>query len=229
MGKFCFLKTLSVMFIGHILLSSCSAYHFKKNKNPLAIYGIKSLDIPLFSNQSILPRVSEVLTSEVHHVLSKYKDMKIYSYANPSADGILVGIISTKDKRYQVYKTASRAYPTAELADSFGQGRKAFYLPQTTNYDLSVRLILIKGTDIAEVSELLQNGYLHSLKFHPKVMWEEEFGMTGGFARGLFDTLNPDSGGVVNYTNSEGNFEKSLRAVAKELGRRLKEEVLDVF
>lgn len=225
--------TNHLLFILTILLSlgGCSGYRFVDKRNPLSQYDIKTLTVPMFINRTIYPAVSGVFTKEVTSVLNQYPDLRVYAGENKSADAILVGVLSSPDHRSSAYKTTSTVYIAGDLEDSIGQ-RRPYYLPFTTQFKMTLRLLVIKNPswEDKELLTAIATGDIKgAILAHPKVIIDQQFNLDGSYGRQVLANKDTDQGGVVNATKNEETQERSIKAMAESAGRQFSELVLNAF
>ncbi len=125
-----------------ILQAACSGYRFKKQTNPFENFGVKTIAIPLFLNQSSLPNTSAIFTQEISLLLSQYPDLKIVSDVH-QADAVLVGVIDSLDKYSETLKTTGHKI-TNSVAPKSLAGRSDFFVPFSSEVKLMVNFILIR-------------------------------------------------------------------------------------
>ncbi len=210
-----------------LFLVSCAGYHFDRTTNPFKHYNIKSVAVPMFINHSSIPHTSALFTKEVFALLSKYRDLKVVSGNNMKQDAILLGVISGPERRKDLFKVDSKIFTDGAVRDSLGQ-RKPLYLPQSVKYQLQLRLILLKNPHKKEL-DLLSSPMGALVPKNERIIFNEQISFEQSYSRKIFDNLKPDSGGVVNFTNSFGNFEKSLEELAVEASRRIEQEIFNAF
>lgn len=75
-----------------LLLASCAGYHLGEAK-PVAMKGVKTIDVRMFSNSTFLPRANAVVTSAVAAALVQDGTFRIAS--SDKADAILEGNVSS--------------------------------------------------------------------------------------------------------------------------------------
>lgn len=211
-----------------LLANACAGYNFVGPKNPFANYGIHSITVPMFVNQSALTGMAGVMTKEIRLRLQRYSGLDVRSGENEGTDAVLIGIIGSSDSRYQVLTPSSRKFTESELADSLGQ-RSQFYVPTTNLYKLSLRLVLIKRPSKEDLEFLTTGQFSPLISRHPKVIFSQTLDLTGSFTRYLEGNLNVDSAGVVNYTKTQGVFDSSLISLAKSAADQFETVVIHVF
>lgn len=213
------------------LLVSCSGYRVKNTANPFDSYNIRSVTIPMFVNQSNIAKASVPFTKEISKVLSNYRSLRVYQGEDTSGvDAILIGIVTTPKYRKDTFttKTETTSESSNKLISSTG-GRAKFFIPTSTSYKTSLRLVLIKNPTPQE-TEMARSELVKYLQTNPmKIVFNHVIEIEGSFGREAGDTVSPDSSGTVNFTKNKGNFEKSLSAVAVSTAIEFKETVLDVF
>ena len=222
------MKRLFILLSLLLLVGGCAGYNFVGPKNPFAQYGVQSITVPMFVNHSAITGVTGVLTKEIRLRLQRYSGLKVSSGESSSTDAVLVGIIDSADSRYQVFTPAARKFTESELASSLG-ARSQFYVPTSTNYQFSLKLVLIKRPSEADLEFLSQGQLSPLLSRHPRVIFSQELNLTSSFTRYLEGNVNVDSAGVVNYTKSQGVFESSLDALAKSAANQFETVVIHVF
>ena len=216
----CFL----VLLVG---LVGCAGYHFKYRTNPFDSYGVASVAIPTFVNYSALADVSAPMTKEISLLLRKYSGLRVYAGDNDNADAVLLGIIDSSELISETSSTTATEFTSGGLQDSVGQ-RRPFYLPSQTSYKLKLRVVLIKRPTAQEL-ELLTSELGRQVKKGVKVVFNETLELHGSFTRSLKPNLQPDDGGVVNFTHNKGIMDENLNELAKSAANNFKEVVLDAF
>lgn len=207
-----------------LFLFSCAGYNFENNLNPLKQYSIERVSLPMFVNHSIIPHIGAVLTKEVYGVLSRYPRLKVSTGFSKDSDAVLIGIVESDQRRKQTFKTTSTSFITGE---SLGQ-RNPMYVPISTSYKIRLRFILIKNPKKQELA-LLKSPVGNLIPKSDRVIFNEVLEFDQGYSRRIFDTLSPDNGGVVNFTNNLGNFERSLDDLGEQVALRLEREILHAF
>jgi hypothetical protein len=223
------LKAVSLLLL--CFLVSCSGYRVINPANPFDSYNIKSVTIPMFVNHSNIAKASVPFTKEISKVLSSYSSLRVYQGEDTGRmDAILIGIVTTPKYRQDTFttKTETTSEASAKLDASTGT-RAKFFIPTSTSYKTSLRLILIKNPTLQE-TEMARSELVKYLQTNPmKIVFNHVIEMNTTFGREAGDTVSPDSSGTVNFTKNKGNFEKSLSDAAKSAAVEFKETVLDVF
>ena len=210
-----------------LFFSGCAGYHFNNNNNPLIGYNIKTITVPMFINRSALPQMSGPMTREIILALKDFAGLKVINGDSDESDAVLIGVIESADHYNEVVKTSATTFTTGDIQTSIG-GRAPFYYPNTTNYALQLRIILIKRPTNEE-REFITNNILGLGKLHPKVVLEETLDITGSFSRVISDSITPNSGGEVNFVKNKGIFEKSLQDSCVQTANNFKQVVLNAF
>jgi len=210
-----------------LLFTSCAGYHLERTTNPFEQYNIKSVAVPMFINHSSIPHISALFTKEVFALLSKYRDLKVVSGNNLKHDAILIGVITSAERRKDLFKVDSTTFSDGAVKDSLGD-RNPLYLPQNIKYNIGMRLVLIKNPHKKDL-ELLGSSLGPYIPKNERIIFNEQISLDKTYSRKIFDNLTPDNGGVVNFTNSFGNFEKSLEDLAVEASRKIELEVFNAF
>ncbi len=213
-----------------------------RSQNPLQIHGIKTIAIPMFINLSIIPQVAGPFTRELVKIFNQYSGLKVYSGESDNVDAVCIGIISSKEHRSQVYKPGGQIFISKELEDSIGV-RRPFNLPVSNNFDLDVRIIIVKNPRPSDISTIQSSAmiidkldklnftpeFIQAINANPKILVEYSFNLKGSFTRQLLDTLSLDSGGAVNFTKSKDSSERAVVELAKSTARNFQELVLNAY
>lgn len=183
----------------------------------------------MFVNHSNMAKASVPFTREIVRLLSSYPDLRVYQGEDTSGrDAILVGIITSSKYKATTFQTKTERFTQDKLKTSIG-GRREFFVPTSTGYNVTVRLVLIKDPKQLEM-ELVKSNAVSFLKSNPsKIIFNHIMTLEGSFTRETGDTITSDSPGIVNYSKNKGNFETSLSSTAKAAATQFRETVLDVF
>lgn len=214
------MKIFSLLILA--LLSSCAGYQFRYQNNPFAPYGIKSVAIPNFLNKSLIPNASTSMTENINTVLSQNTTLKIYSGNSTKADATLIGIVSSFDKKNSFYQTTGRTL----IKDK--NGRRDFYMPNQTSFNLTLVIVLIKKPT-SEDLKLLNKDFLPYIDKHPKVVFSKSISLNSSYSRYLELTSGPDGGAITNSTQNREILNKAVEALAVSAGNNFRETVLNAF
>lgn len=205
------------------LLSACRGYHFRNQTNPFENYAVRTVAIPMFLNQSPVPNTSAPFTKEISLLLSQYPGLKVVNADTGHADAVLVGIIDAKEKFSETVKPNGYKI-TNSVAPKSLNGRSDFFIPFTTSIALELRLILIKDPSSEDI-KLLTSDLGQQIRGNPKIIFNELLGVGGGFNREIFD----EAGGKVNFTQSKGAFDRTIKSMAQNAASNFKDMVLNAF
>lgn len=209
------------------MVSSCSGYRVKNSENPLAIYGINTLAIPVFVNHSSISKVAGPLTSEIKALMMGYMDLRVQSEYRASSDAILLGIVESSKYKTDTVKATGSKFTTGDIEATIGD-RSEFFIPQTNEVQLRLRLILIKAPTAQDL-ELAQGKLGKYMDHHPRVIFSEYLDVSAAFSREIAGNLSPDNGGVVNFSKNKKAQAVAIQAAAKSVATNFKEVVLDAF
>ena len=210
-----------------LVLSSCAGYQVKYQDNPFKEHGVNSISIPIFLNKSIIPNIAGPLTKEITKSLTDYTTLKIHSGFSKSADAVLIGIVTSSKQRDEVYKTTATTYTDSDLEESIGS-RGAFYVPTANSYGASLSLVLIKKPTKQDM-ELINSKFSPYMSRHPRVLFTEVISLSGSYSKIVNANNSVDGGGVVNFTQSKQNFEKSIQSLSESAANSFREEILYAF
>lgn len=205
------------------LLTACRGYHFRTQSNPFENYAVRTVAIPMFLNQSPIPNTSAPFTKEISLLLAQYPGLKIVNADTGHADAVLVGIINSKDKLSETVK-ANGYKVTNSVAPKSLNGRSDFFVPFSTSVGLELRLILIKDPSSEEI-KLLTSDLGTQLRGNPKILFNELLAVGGSFNREIFD----EAGGQVNFTQSKGAFDRTVKSMAQGAAGNFRDMVLNAF
>lgn len=208
-----------------LLLTSCAGYKFQDKSNPFAQYGIKSLYVPMFYNHGNLGNVNSKLTEEIMQTLLEFKDLKLKQDIN-TADAVLLGIVTTKEKRKDTIQTISRkSVENIYEEEAFGikSTREDFYVPSVNRIRFDLRVIVIKHPTKEEIKFLqteLGEKFLSS-----KVIFNERIRLSEDYA---LKELSETSIDVIG-TQNRGVEKQTFDTMAKEAASSFKEMILYAF
>lgn len=206
-----------------LISGSCADYRFQKLDNPFYQYGINSISIPMFYNQSNFSNVSPAFTKEVYKMLSGFKGLKAQTGKNNS-DATLIGIIESKDSLKES-RTATDPRSVKNIADSdLGTQRGDFYVPSTNTLSMVLHVIVIKKPSLEEI-KLLQSNLGKANFISSKIIFKESIPVSTSFTREILT----GSSAVVNHSQNMGAQRKSIYTMAKTTAETFREMILYAF
>jgi hypothetical protein len=210
-------------------LLSCSGYRTPNRTNPLEMYGIRSLAIPMFVNASTLPNVAGPMTKEVKSLMMNFVDLKVRTSFDVYSDAVLIGIVSSRIHRKDSVTNTNTQFTTGGLKTSIGS-RNQFYIPSQSLVTLSLRLILIKRPTKREI-RLMKSSLNKFLRAHPKnkILFNETISLSAVYSRVIADNLTADSGGVVNFTKNKQAQENTIIQLSQSAALNFKDVILNAF
>lgn len=212
-----------------VLLTSCAGYRVRDRGNPFEQENIRTLAVPMFINKSAYSGVAPIFTRELAKLMASYPGLKIQSSSGGKEDAVLLGIIESPRRHSEAYLTTATKFTAGELKDSIGN-RAQYYLPTASSYRINLRLILIKNPGEME-KELLASpiGAQVQGSKNSKVIFQQNFEYVGNFNRETKDTINSDSGGIVNYPKTRRYFMQTVEQLAQQAARDFEDLVINVF
>jgi hypothetical protein len=217
------MKYLSSFLFIMLFSSSCADYRFQTLDNPFYQYGINSISVPMFYNQSNFANVSPAFTKEVYKMLSGFKGLKAQG-GNANSDATLIGIIESQDSRKQS-RLATNPRSVENIAGSdLGGKRGDFAIPATNTLSLRLRVIVIKKPSKEEINLLKSN--LGKQEFiSSKIIFKETIPISASFTR---EFLTGDASSV-NHSQNLGAQRNSLFAMARSASQSFREMILYAF
>lgn len=206
-----------------VVLTGCSGYRFKYKQNPFSLYGIDSIAVPMFVNQSTIAQVSGPLTREIVLLLNRYPALKVTAGSKQNVDAVLIGIIKSPNKKAQTVR-ATKFDLSSRVAETSTQPRSDFFIPTESEIDLSLNLILIKSPSATDLKLIHSALGKNATKVHPKVIFDKEIGIKEDFTREVFDIS-----GETNMTQNVGLVTKTVKNMAQQFAINFKELVLDAY
>jgi hypothetical protein len=217
-----FIKSSYLLFIWP-LLTACADYRFQKQDNPFSQYGINSLSIPLFYNQSSFSNVSSAFTKEVYQIMTGFKGLKV-THGKGASDAVLIGIISSPASlKDSALATDLRSAKTV-LGQNFAKNRNDFYVPSRNNLRLSLKIIVIKHPTDEEI-KLLQSGLLDRPFVSSKIIFSENVSVESSYTREIF----ADEASQVIQTQNRGAQKRTLNEMALNAAVNFRDMILYAF
>lgn len=213
-------KFILILFL---FISSCADYRYQKLDNPFSQYGIKSLSIPMFYNQSNFENMGPAFTKEIYKMLSGFKGLKIQG-GNHNTDATLIGIIDSKDFRRDS-RESSGPRSVKNIANSkIGSSRGDFYIPSTNTLMAELRIIVIKRPTQEDI-EFLKSNLGKENFISSKIIFRESIPLTSSFTREIL----LGEGTAVNSTQNRGAERRTIHQMAKSSASTFKDMILYAF
>ena len=213
------------------IISSCSGYRFRNQRNPLVDEGIKSISIPMFINRSTLPNASHIFTKDIVKVLTDSTDIKIYMGDNRKADGLLIGIIDSPNRYQDLYQKEGAFFidkeENNEQTSSIGD-RSSFFIPRTRIYRVQVTLVLIRHASELD-RQMVSTDLLPYLKRSQKIIFNRTIEREARADLSIRGTDQADSAGITNVSRGRFYFENSLKSTSQSVANDFRNLVLNVF
>lgn len=206
-----------------LVATSCAGYSMQSRTNPFSQYGIRTIHIPMFYNQSSLANVGSVFTKEVTKVLSGFKNLKLSQGYNNS-DAVLIGIVTSSKKLREAVRTkSSNRVVNIFGEDAIGDKRQDFQIPSRNSIDLALRIIVIKHPSESEI-KFLQSSLGQKVK-NSKIIFNEVISATEDYT---LKELEPESIQVLGSQNM-GLQREAKKALAVKVSRSFKDMILYAF
>lgn len=210
-----------------LILTSCAGYRIKKRLNPFEQYNIRNVAIPIFVNKSNYFGAGPIFTREIVRLLNSYPELNLTPSLNKKSNAILIGIIDGPRRNSESYQTTANILTEGSLKESIGN-RAEYLLPTASSYKIRLKIMLIKDPSRNDLS-ILNTPLADVIKDTPRVIFQKQFDYVGSFNRESRDTINSDSGGIVNYTKTKRYFHQSLEGLARRAAEDFEQLVLNVF
>ena len=209
-------------FILTLFLFSCAGYRFQQKDNPFKQYGIKSIAVPMFYNQSTLPNITSYFTKEIYNMISDFDGLKIVNARR--ADAVLVGIIESEDRLIDTIVPGSPRSVENLIEDDLESTRGEFYVPSSSDVRLRLKLIVIKAPTEEEI-KFLRSKKSSKAFLSSKIIFKEEIALSRSFTREIFGKESK----VINHSQNKGALKKTIVALSKEAAETFKEMILYAF
>lgn len=207
-----------------LIFTSCAGYRYTQADNPLRQYGIDSLSIPMFYNHSSLPEVSSSFTRETYKLLSGFSGLKLSSGWNKNSDALLVWIVRSQEKLSDTLRSQNQRVAQSAAPKAIGETRPEFYVPGSTNVNLSLQVIVIKKPTDEELS-LLQSELGPKIPPQGKIVFNETFSLSETFLREIFDE---EATSVVGTQNA-GALRRTKDSLAAKAAQQIRDMILYAF
>lgn len=214
---------------------ACSGYHLKPRHNPMAHFGISTLSIPLFINQSRFPNAGALMTQEFIQVLSESSDLSLSTVLDPQADAVLIGVITDQGRTQHTLKgsawrssqsvaplNTSKAIPQAN-GEVVNQVRDEFLIPSRTDVSANLKLILVRGASLAQYQYLLQAS--EDRRKEIDIVYEVNIPLNFSYELDLTD--GPSA--AVSATKSRSSEALMFDVTSRQAAQNFKQTLLELF
>jgi hypothetical protein len=202
MPKF-FLQGIVIFFFCLANLS-CSGYVMGKRSNPFLIYGVESVSVPAFTNDTPVPDVGLYVGQEVVSMLAEFPELKLAMGENLSTDAVLIGRITSAPTQNEAI-TNSQYLSSNAVAPINAGFRNPFLVPSANS-----------TTMVAEFTLMTHKG---------KILWSKSLPYSTRYTVELYD----GEASSVIVTQTLENARRSYRNAAKDLAQNLRSLVIDAF
>jgi hypothetical protein len=204
-------------------ITSCAGYRFQNKNNPFKQYGIKSLSIPMFYNQSALSNISGVFTKEIYRMVSGFDGLQVTG-GKAKTDATLIGILESSGRIIDVLVPSAPRNVENIATDEVAGSRKEFYIPSASTVNLSLRVIVIKDPTKEEI-EFLRSKASKKTFESSKIIFSESIRLSNTFTREVFDGNN----NAVIHSQNRGSLTKSYIAMSRDAAQTFREMILYAF
>lgn len=215
---------LLILLFNIVLFSSCAGYKWVSKENPFARYGIYSISVPMFLNQSNMPGVSSAFTAKSIHLFSEFDGLDVVAGFDKNSDAVLIGKIISAEKFADTVMNQEIRVANAVAPNEIGNKRGDFYVPAVSKIQLKVVFILVKEPT-AEELKFFESKYADKLIEGKKIVFQETIDVADTFNREIFDS--PAS--KVNYTQNREARRRTLDSMAQSSVNSLKDMILYAF
>ncbi len=207
-----------------LLLFGCSGYRFSQQDNPLSLYGIQTLAVPMFYNYSNLSELHTDFTRETYRILTGFSGLKLINGHSSEADALLIGIIKTPEKLMESVRSSNLRLAQLKAKNAIGTNRDSFYIPGTSDVQLYLQIIVIKRPTEEELT-LLRSGLSDKIRGNSKVIFNEYLPLRTIYTREVLD----DAGVQVVGTQNAGVQRKVLKNLAVDAAVSVRDMILYAF
>lgn len=209
-----------IKLITFILIMSCSGYQLTTRHNIFQEYGISTLRVPTFYNQTPLNNISRFFTAEFSSQLSELKGLRV-THSDQSSQGVLIGLITSPLEHDEVLKPdlfsqINLLAPNRAKNLATNKENKNL-IPVSNRLQFQLHLYLVKNVYRDRLSfEQLKAGSL----FHKKINID---------IRNIPREVHDGADFVINTTQNERLIEKVLAVKAKSVANDFIKQKLNEF
>lgn len=179
----------------------------------------------MFFNFSNQPEVSNNFTRETYRLLSSYRGLKLKSGYHQGSDAVLIGIIKTPQKIQDTLVPSNFIVAQDKAGNAIGDQRQNFYIPGTTDVNLSLQIIVIKKPTEEELT-LLKSGLGDKVRLTSRIIFNETLPLRSTYTREIFDK---DAGVDVTATQNAGIQRKVIKSLAEQAAISVRDMILYAF
>jgi len=210
-----------------LCFTACAGYHFRSNQNPMAQFGIQSISVPMFLNQTAVTDVAGPFTKEIRLLLQRFPGLKVHAGDCSGMDACLIGIIKSPKNLVETIEPTQYDI-SSKMARSGTSPRADFFIPIVSTIKFKLHLVLVKSPTEAEIN-LFQSKIGEDIKLDPKVVFNKVIPVELSLSREVFDRVADSDGVVVNMVQNVGSQSRTVKQMAKIAAISFKELVLDAF
>lgn len=177
----------------------------------------------MFYNKSSINGVSAPMTRAFYRALSSIDGLTLQNGENLSADAVLIGVISSRDKLNEAIIPGQLRKAKA-VAPNAVENRNDFYIPTQSNAKLKVRVFVVKRPTPDEI-KLLQSELGNQVPTQGNIIFNDSFNVSKTFDHEIQD----DSTKSSNLTQTRGGKKQAINAMSKDVADRFKSMVLYAF
>lgn len=230
-----FLIFLSIFFY------SCSSYNLTRRVNPFKKYGVRSISVPMFYNQTNLSNVTHHFTRHFTHLLYELKDIDVKSSTDKKVDAYLIGILKSPNKLVNTL-VADKVVDVASVApvsvtNELNSTTRNALVPSESKMNLTLEVYLIRRTELTKgmVYQIRANNFPNLAEKNDAIILKEIIPISRNFEREIFDKVKDGSNNIlednsiVNSTQNRGILEKTIAEEAKKAADRFKNIIFYAF
>ena len=200
-----------------IFLTSCAGYQLNDYSNPLKRYGIKTIKIEPFYNESNFSLAGAMFADETYNTLSEFNGLKLTRKSN-KADAILIGIVTSEKSRKDSMRSTSEVI-AQNIAPTNTSNRQDFNITATNRLIVIVKYYIVKDDQLQKFQAIknLKNGseLKKSLEKATSV-FSKHIAVASTLRREIYD----GESSAVNYTQNQTTLRRNLREMAKQAAKQ---------
>lgn len=201
-----------------IFLTSCAGYQLNDYSNPLSAYGIETIKIEPFYNESNFALAGAMFADEAFNSLSEFKGLHITRKAG-KADAVLIGIVTSEKTRKESMRSSSEVV-AQNIAPTNTSNRQAFNITATNTLILNVKYYIIKDSELQKFQAIKslknESEFKESLEKATSV-FSRNIGVSSTLRREIYD----GESSAVNYTQNQTALRRNVREMALQAAKQL--------